>query len=117
MRFIPQACLKIILYFIISTGIDKLIQIASFHPDYQFADSEASDVTNYTNRSPYPLIHFLRVKDVSTAIDNFDGSTDDIWKSNKKKLRNLGEPKIKQIIASIIEEASICEEVRIIDEG
>lgn len=42
-------------------GLDSDIQIATFHPDYQFADTSKSDVTNYTNRSPYPILHLLKV--------------------------------------------------------
>ncbi len=43
-------------------------QLASFHPDYQFAGTEADDVSNYTNRSPYPIVHILRAKELETAI-------------------------------------------------
>ena len=45
-------------------------QIASFHPDYEFADAGADDVGNYTNRSPYPLLHLLREESLERAIDN-----------------------------------------------
>lgn len=48
-----------------------LVQIASFHPDYQFADAPANDLANYTNRSPYPMLHLLREESVSRAVDTY----------------------------------------------
>ncbi len=45
------------------------IQIASFHPHYQFADSGPDDIDNYTNRSPYPMLHLLREASVAQAVD------------------------------------------------
>ncbi|MCL5255985.1 MAG: DUF1415 domain-containing protein [Gammaproteobacteria bacterium] len=41
-------------------GYEGVYQLATFHPDYQFADSEQQDAANYTNRAPYPVLHFLR---------------------------------------------------------
>jgi hypothetical protein len=49
------------------TGV---VQIASFHPDYRFADSSAEDLANYTNRSPYPMLHLLREASVAKAVDS-----------------------------------------------
>lgn len=48
--------------------LEGVYQLASFHPDYQFADSEADDEANYTNRSPYPMIHLLREHSVEQAV-------------------------------------------------
>ena len=45
------------------------IQIASFHPDYQFAGTEPDDLSNLTNRSPYPMLHLIREADVERAAD------------------------------------------------
>ena len=45
--------------------------MASFHPDYQFGGTEPDDVENYTNRSPYPMLHLLREDSLSEAIDNY----------------------------------------------
>lgn len=47
-----------------------VVQIASFHPDYCFADSSADDPANYTNRSPYPMLHLLREDSVARAVDS-----------------------------------------------
>ena len=46
------------------------VQIASFHPDYRFADSPPDDLANYTNRSPYPMLHLLREASVAKAVDS-----------------------------------------------
>ncbi|MFK7976435.1 MAG: DUF1415 domain-containing protein [Halioglobus sp.] len=51
-------------------NLEGVIQIASFHPDYVFADAEQNDPANYTNRSPLPLLHLLREEDVARAIDS-----------------------------------------------
>jgi uncharacterized protein len=53
-----------------SEGYDGVYQIASFHPQYVFASSHATDPSNYTNRSPYPMLHFLREFSVTKAVDN-----------------------------------------------
>jgi len=46
-------------------------QIASFHPEYRFYDTLASDVSNYTNRSPFPMLHILRESSMTLAIKNY----------------------------------------------
>lgn len=48
-----------------------LVQIASFHPNYQFAGTSTNDITNYTNRSPFPMLHLLRESEVEKAIENY----------------------------------------------
>ena len=75
---------------LISTGMNKLIQIATFHPDYQFEDcDDNNDITNFTNRSPYPLIHLLMVSEVKEAIEQYSGNTKDIYERNKELMRKL----------------------------
>lgn len=49
-------------------GYDGVYQLASFHPDYRFADADADDPANYTNRSIYPMLHLLRERDVRKAL-------------------------------------------------
>ena len=65
------------------------LQIASFHPDYRFADSAADDVGNCTNRSPYPILHLPREASVERAVDSVS-DPDDIPRRNIETLRNLG---------------------------
>jgi hypothetical protein len=51
------------------SDLTGVLQIASFHPDYQFAGTTADDVTNCTNRSPFPMLHLLREASLDKAID------------------------------------------------
>lgn len=51
------------------SGLEGEVQVASFHPEYRFADAPADDPAHYTNRSPYPLLHLLREDEVSRAVD------------------------------------------------
>jgi len=55
----------------VEQGYEGVYQIASFHPDYCFAEADADDPANYTNRSPYPMLHLLREDSVSKAVDHF----------------------------------------------
>lgn len=67
------------------TGI---FQIASFHPDYQFAGTQSEDAENLTNRSPYPILHLLREKSLEKAIDRFP-NTELIPETNIDTVENL----------------------------
>jgi hypothetical protein len=70
-------------------GLEGQVQIASFHPDYQFADCGPEDIENYTNRSPYPTLHLLREASIDTAVRAFpDPST--IYEANKVTMGRLG---------------------------
>ena len=60
---------------------EGIYQVASFHPHYLFAGSNEADPSNYTNRSPYPMLHFLREDSVSRAIDSYP-DIDDVPKRN-----------------------------------
>jgi uncharacterized protein len=65
------------------------IQVASFHPQYQFADTEIDDITNFTNRSPYPTLHLLREASVARAVAAFPEASE-IFEKNIATLRTLG---------------------------
>jgi hypothetical protein len=54
---------------LIMENLEGVFQVASFHPQYLFAGSDESDASNYTNRSPFPMIHILREDSLTTAID------------------------------------------------
>ena len=69
--------------------LEGIVQIASFHPDYCFADSAADDIANATNRSPYPTLHLLREASVERAVDSVP-DTDQIFERNIETLRRLG---------------------------
>ncbi|TFW09393.1 DUF1415 domain-containing protein [Oxalobacteraceae bacterium OM1] len=70
-------------------GLDGKLQVASFHPDYQFANASADDITNYTNRSPYPILHLLREDSIDRAVEAFPDAAD-IFERNMDTLRRLG---------------------------
>ena len=51
--------------------LDGELQVASFHPNYQFADTDINDISNYTNRAPYPILHLLREDSIARAVEAF----------------------------------------------
>ena len=69
--------------------LDGVLQVASFHPQYQFADSHPDDIENFTNRSPYPTLHLLREDSVSRAVEAFP-DPDVIVERNVETLQKLG---------------------------
>jgi len=70
-------------------GLEGVIQIASFHPEYQFAGSAPDDIENYTNRSPYPMLHLLREASVERAVAAFPDASE-IYERNMATMRRLG---------------------------
>ena len=70
-------------------GLEGELQVASFHPRYQFAGTESEDIENYTNRSPYPMLHLLREASIERAIAAVP-DTDEIYRRNIRTLRELG---------------------------
>ena len=73
--------------------------MASFHPRYRFAGTEPDDPENYTNRSPYPMLHLLREASVEIAIANHP-DIDSVPDSNVAKLKALG---VSQLAAQLNE--------------
>lgn len=71
-------------------GLDGVLQIASFHPQFQFAGTDVHDVTNCTNRSPYPTLHLLREESIDRAVDAFPDA-EAIFEKNMEVLESLGE--------------------------
>jgi hypothetical protein len=69
--------------------LEGKLQIASFHPHYQFEGSEADDIENYTNRAPYPILHLLREASIERAVDAFPDAAE-IYERNQATLRRLG---------------------------
>ena len=70
-------------------GLEGELQVASFHPQYQFADTQPDDIENFTNRSPYPMLHLLREASVERAVAAA-GDTEEIYRRNIRTLRELG---------------------------
>jgi hypothetical protein len=74
--------------------VEGVIQVASFHPDYQFADLDKDDVRNYSNRSPYPMFHLIRESSIEKAREQMD--TESIPDRNMDLLLDLGIEKVKK---------------------
>jgi hypothetical protein len=70
-------------------GLEGTLQIASFHPQFQFADAPADDITNATNRSPHPTLHLLREDSIERAVQAFP-EAEAIYERNMQTLRELG---------------------------
>lgn len=81
-------------------GLTGVIQLASFHPGYQFADADPDAVEHYTNRSPYPMLHLLREESID-AIANDPDRLLEIPEHNTETLRALGREKILQLLCEI----------------
>ena len=84
---------------------DGVYQIASFHPHYQFAGTGPDDAENYTNRSPYPMLHLLREASLEVAIDHCP-NVDDIPDRNIELTQKLGVQKMRALLASCLENPS-----------
>lgn len=65
------------------------IQVASFHPQYQFAGTGPDDIENYTNRSPYPMLHLLLESSVDRAVEAVPDASE-IFERNIETMRALG---------------------------
>jgi hypothetical protein len=70
-------------------GQEGVLQVAAFHPRWQFADTEPDDIGNYTNRAPFPTIHLLRETSVTRAVDAFP-EAESIYERNIATLEKLG---------------------------
>ena len=80
-----------------SLDLDGVLQVASFHPDYRFAGTEAGDASNCTNRSPYPILHLLREDSVSRAVDAFP-DPDAIIERNIATMEQLGSEGYRKLL-------------------
>lgn len=74
---------------LIDLDLDGVLQIASLHPQYQFADTEPDDITNNTNRAPYPTLHLLREESVDRAVAAFP-DPEAIFETNMETMQKLG---------------------------
>ena len=70
-------------------GAEGILQVATFHPDYRFANTESSAPENFTNRAPYPVLHLLREDDVSRAVDTHP-NPESIPPRNIEHMRQIG---------------------------
>jgi hypothetical protein len=75
-------------------------QIASFHPDYQFAGTQVDAAENFTNRSPFPLLHLLRESSVSRAVEHHPDVVS-IPANNIETMNRIGAPALRRLLANI----------------
>ncbi len=83
-------------------GYTGEFQVASFHPDYRFADTAADDAGNYTNRSPYPALHILREASIEHALESV-AAPEQIPERNIRTLEKLGSGYMQAILAECLE--------------
>lgn len=85
--------------FLAMQGYDGVYQLASFHPNYCFEGADESDAANYTNRSPYPMLHLLREAGIEKALE-FYPNPEKIPERNIKLTRELGLEKMQALLAA-----------------
>jgi uncharacterized protein len=78
-------------------NLEGVFQVASFHPRYQFAGTAPDDAENYTNRSPFPLLHLIREDSLEQAIAAF-ADVDDIPARNIGLMNDLGREKLQTLV-------------------
>jgi hypothetical protein len=74
---------------LVELRLDGIIQIASFHPQFQFAGTRPNDISNFTNRAPYPTLHLLREESIERAVEVFP-EAEAIYGKNMQTLERLG---------------------------
>ena len=86
---------------LIAHNYEGIYQLASFHPAYRFANTPSDDPANYTNRSPYPMLHIIREASIETALKNYP-DPESIPEQNIKRLRELGTEKLETLLANCL---------------
>ncbi|MBB1594403.1 DUF1415 domain-containing protein [Achromobacter sp. UMC46] len=74
------------------------LQVATFHPLFQFADTQPDDIENFTNRSPYPILHLLREDSIDRAVESFPDASE-IYEKNIGTMNKLGLDGWKKLMA------------------
>lgn len=89
---------------LIEQGYEGIYQLASFHPDYCFADADITDPANYTNRSPYPMLHLIREASIEQVLANYS-DPEQIPERNIRLTRQLGANYLQNLLATCQEQA------------
>jgi len=84
---------------LIEQGYEGVYQLASFHPDYCFEGAEQDDAANYTNRSPFPMLHLLREASLAQAVAAYP-DPENIPQRNIDLTRKLGLAKMRSLLAA-----------------
>lgn len=80
-------------------SLEGVIQVAHFHPDFLFDGEPEDDMSHFTNRAPYPILHLLREDSVARAVDSAAGDADAIVERNVRTLRDLGPEGWKRLLS------------------
>jgi len=86
---------------LVEMGLEGIYQIASFHPDYQFDGTNPDDAENFTNRSPYPMLHLIREASLERVIADYP-EIDQIPVRNIALMNHLGEDKLQALLRSCL---------------
>ena len=81
--------------------LEGIYQIASFHPNYQFGGTDPDDAENYTNRSPYPLLHLIREESLERAIAGFPG-VEQVPARNIELMNSIGSEKLQALLRACL---------------
>ncbi len=86
---------------LVQMKLEGIYQIASFHPDYQFDGTDSDDAENYTNRSPYPMLHLLREEGLERAIAMYP-DTEQIPARNTERMDSLGKNRLQALLRACL---------------
>jgi hypothetical protein len=86
---------------LLQMGFEGVYQIASFHPHYQFGGTDPGDAENYTNRSPYPMLHIIREESIARAIAD-SPNAEQIPVRNIELMNQLGQDKLQVLMQACI---------------
>lgn len=87
---------------LVEDGYEGEFQVASFHPDYQFADTRPKDAENYTNRSPWPMLHLIREDSLAQAVASYP-EVDAIPERNIQTMNALGAEHHRQVLEACLQ--------------
>ncbi|MFT4729560.1 MAG: hypothetical protein ACI9UN_004078 [Granulosicoccus sp.] len=90
---------------LLGMGLEGIYQIASFHPNYQFDGTAPGDAENYTNRSPYPMLHLIREESLERVIEDYP-DVDQIPVRNMALMNDAGQDKLQALLESCLHDSS-----------
>ncbi|PCJ14680.1 MAG: hypothetical protein COB04_14635 [Gammaproteobacteria bacterium] len=82
---------------LVQLDLEGIYQLASFHPEYQFGGTDPEDAENYTNRSPFAMLHIIREEGLALAIENYP-DVDLIPENNIALLNDMGRDKLSDLL-------------------
>ena len=89
---------------LVEMKLDGVYQVASFHREYEFGGTKPDDAENYTNRSPYAMLHIIREESLERAIASYPDA-DEIPERNRVLMNTLGESRLKELLQACIGDA------------